>query len=443
MNLNEGPEFDPDQTILASAPTPQGGAPGALFGVAVAQSAADPAPPRPPARLPALRAQPGHGLNPLVRAAQPLLDLVMPLRSMPSHPDVEHLRQQLVLAIKQFETTARQDQVAYEAMAAGRFAVCTLLDEAISCTPWGGGGVWASRSLLVAFHNEASGGEKFFLILQTLTQDVSANLPVLELLYLCLALGLEGRYRVIENGRSQLELLRERLQQLIQTQRGIAEPALSPHWRGASGAGKPVWRTVPLWVWAGGAALLCVCLQLGLSWRLTLASDPVFASLHAIKLLPPPTAPAVVAVAPRVATALADAIEQGLVQVRESTDRATVTLLGDDMFASGSAEVRPLYLPLLQRVAEALAPLPGKLLIIGHTDNIKSGISARFPSNWDLSLGRANAVKAVLLERVGPADRYTVEGRGETEPLVANDTALHRARNRRVDIVLLTPAFAP
>jgi type VI secretion system protein ImpK len=49
----------------------------------------------------------------------------------------------------------------------------------------------------------------------------------------------------------------------------------------------------------------------------------------------------------------------------------------------------------------------------------------------------------VLAERAGPAERYSAEGRGDTEPQVANDTPPSRARNRRVDIVVLTPAVAP
>ena len=131
----------------------------------------------------------GDGLNPLVAAANPLLDLVLPLRHMVSYPQVENLRLQLVAAIKTFEAQAKAALVEHEAIAAARYSLCTLLDETISSTPWGGGGVWASRSLLVTFHNEAFGGEKFFLILQKLCQDPRANIQTLELLYLCIAPG--------------------------------------------------------------------------------------------------------------------------------------------------------------------------------------------------------------------------------------------------------------
>jgi type VI secretion system protein ImpK len=386
----------------------------------------------------------GDGLNPLVAAANPLLDLVLPLRHMVSYPQVENLRLQLVAAIKTFETQAKAAMVEHEAIAAARYSLCTFLDETISSTPWGGGGVWASRSLLVTFHNEAFGGEKFFLILQKLCQDPRANIHTLELMYLCIALGLEGRYRVIEGGRSQLEILRERLQQLIQKERGTAEPELSVHWMGASGKGESLWRMIPVWVIAAIAAVILILLQLLLSYRLSSISDPVFENIHKIKVdvpLPiaaPPLATPVKAPV-RVAGFLAPEIERGLVSVIETTDRSVVTLRGDGVFASGSAEINRDFIPLLERIGDALKPVPGKVIVVGHTDNVK-GFSIKFPSNWDLSKGRAASVRAILSERAGPLDRYSVEGRGDAEPVVANDSAVNRARNRRVDIVVLTPA---
>jgi len=226
----------------------------------------------------------GLGLNPLVAAANPLLDLAVLLRSKTSYTQVENLRLQLVTAVKNFERDAKTALIENDAIAAARFSLCTLLDETISSTPWGGGGVWASRSLLVTFHNEASGGEKFFLILQKLCQDPRANIQILELMYLCLALGLEGRYRIAEGGRAQLEILRERLQQMILKERGPHEPALSVHWQGAQGKGESLWRAMPVWVVAAVAGVLLVLLQLGLSFRLSLASDPVFDSLHKINV---------------------------------------------------------------------------------------------------------------------------------------------------------------
>ena len=127
----------------------------------------------------------------------------------------------------------------------------------------------------------------------------------------------------------------------------------------------------------------------------------------------------------------------------ESAARTTIVLRGEGMFGSGSAEVNGAVTGLLARIGDALKTLPGKVLVIGYTDNTKPGLSARFPSNYDLSKARAAAVTAALAPRAGPADRYSVEGRGEVDAIAPNDTPAGRARNRRVELVVLAPASAP
>lgn len=387
---------------------------------------------------------PGSGLNPLVRAANALLDLVVPLRHTAQPQDLNALRERLATAIRTFETDARGAGVDPESIAAARYALCTLVDETISGTPWGSG-VWGSRSLLVAFHNEASGGEKFFLVLQRLSQDPVRHLDLLELMYLCLALGLEGRFRLADGGQSQLTVLRERLLGLIRQHRGARETALSPHWRGAEPRAVSPLRTTPVWVIAALACVLLLAAQLLASTLLNRSSDPVFANLSALRqaqAAPAPVAPATPSTS-RTATFLAPEVARGLVTVTETPGRTTITLRGEGMFGSGSAEVDRDTAPLLERIGDALDTLPGKVILVGHTDNTKPGLSARYPSNYDLSKARAASVMNALAARAGPEARYSAEGRGDAEPVVPNDSPAARARNRRVDLVVLAPANAP
>ena len=394
----------------------------------------------------------GCGLNPLVRAANPLLDLVVPLRTTAQPPDLPRLRERLALAIKTFETDARASGIDIETIAAARYALCTLLDETIASTAWGSG-VWGTRSLLVAFHNEASGGEKVFLILQRLSQNAAGNLDLLELMYLCLSLGLEGRYRLIDQGQAQLSTLRERLLQMIRQHRGGYETDLSPHWRGEGVQVTSPLRRIPIWVLIAAAAVLLLIMQLVCSVVLNRTSDPVFANLSKIRVpqIQPQTAlqtsraPSVSAppIPAPIAGFLAPEIAQHLVSVRQTADRCVITLQGDGMFSSGSAEVQARVAPLLARIGAALDTLPGKVIVVGHTDNTQPGLSARLPSNYDLSKARAAGVMTVLAGRAGPLSRYSAEGRGDTDPQVANDTAANRARNRRVDIIVLTPVLVP
>ena len=270
---------------------------------------------------------------------------------------------------------------------------------------------------------------------------------MLELIYVMLSLGFEGRYRLIDGGRSQLDTIRERLEQMIRGQRGASERALSPRWLPEKQERKPLLQLVPLWVAAAIAAVVLVIANLALSFHLNGLSDRVFEALHAIRLPSPPPAAAPVprpppALAPKLSQFLAPEIAKGLVHVSETPDRTIVTINGDGLFASASAQLDPGFEPLIQRIGDALKTVPGKVVVAGHTDNQRL-VSARFPSNWHLSQARAETVRDMLAARTGTPARFTAEGRGDTEPAAPNDTAANRAKNRRVDITILAPGAAP
>ncbi len=380
----------------------------------------------------------GSGLNPLVQAANPLLDLVVPLRYLIAHPDVDALRQNLVRAIKDFEVEARAQHVEAQSIAVARYALCTFLDETIANTPSGSGGAWASKSLLVAFHNEAWGGEKFFVILQRLAQEPARHLHLLELMYLCLALGFEGRYRVLDGGRDKLESLRERLQKMIEGQRGIYTKALSLHWQASTGKPESLFNGMPLWIMATAAAALILIVHIGLSITLSHASNPVFEKLkqlHVASMIAAPLAAEKPSLS--LANLLAPEISHGLVSLSDEPGEIKITLRGDGVFASGRAEVANIHKPLIDRIGDALKQVDGEVVVIGHTDNVPYA-SSHFQSNDELSLSRAKTVRALLEQRTGQPQRYKVEGFGSSDPLLANDSAANRARNRRVDIILST-----
>jgi chemotaxis protein MotB len=117
-----------------------------------------------------------------------------------------------------------------------------------------------------------------------------------------------------------------------------------------------------------------------------------------------------------------------------------ITLSGSLLFDSGKADIRPQAIDVLSRLASVIEPVPGDIRIEGHTDNIPFS-SEEFPSNWELSTGRAAAVLRYFTETLGmPAERFQIAGYAEYRPLVPNDTRENRARNRRVEIILLGAA---
>jgi type VI secretion system protein ImpK len=81
--------------------------------------------------------------------------------------------------------------------------------------------------------------------------------------------------------------------------------------------------------------------------------------------------------------------------------------------------------------------VPGQVDVIGHSDNVPIR-TFRFPSNWELSRARAESVARLLAAGIGPA-RVRADGRGDSEPVAANDTPQGRAKNRRVEITLHVP----
>jgi len=382
------------------------------------------------------------GLNPLVALANPLLLLVPQLRATRQVADPGALRTSLAQGIRDFAARAAARGIAPERVMAARYVLCTMIDEAAADTPWGGSGVWARHSLLAMFHNETEGGEKVFQLMARLAEKPAENRDLLELIYAAITLGFEGRYRVIANGRAQLDAVRDRLAQIVRKERGDHPQALAEHWQG-----HPVRRSKPMG-WLPLAATACVAaLLMGgtyLVLRSSLASrsDPVFGAIQGLRLTPPVTPTLQPAPKPRLAQYLQPDIKANLVRVSDEVDRSVVTIRGDGLFATGSATLVPEREALMVRIAEALALVPGNVLVTGHTDNQPIARSARFPSNWHLSEERAKNVRDLLVANKVAPDRIRAEGRADAEPVVPNDTPTNRALNRRVEVTLFVARSA-
>ncbi len=384
------------------------------------------------ASVPSLDSIRGAGSSPLAQAASPLLVLMSQLRGLPAHADVNALHQQVIGRVQKFESDALAAGVSPQIVASARYALCTALDETVLSTPWGTESVWSTHSLLTTFHQEAWGGEKFFQILDRLKANVSANLDLLEVMYFCLALGFEGKYKILERGNVQIAGVRDELYRLIRQHRGEFERRLSPRWEGVVDRRNPLTRYVPLWVVA--AVLLTVLLGLFLSFRFALrdSAEPTnrelaLVGIHDLGVAPP-------APVNRLRPRLANLESRGEIVVEEVGGRTTITLRGDELFASGSADVDDEYRPVLLEIGEAIEQVPGTVRIIGHTDNVAIR-SFRFQSNWELSRERAIDVAEILAERVTVHARLISQGVADTDPADPRDTPEGRRANRRVEIV--------
>ena len=385
------------------------------------------------------------GLNPLVALANRLLALVPQIRSTHQLADPGALRESIAQGLREFEAQARARGIAPERVLAARYILCTLIDEVAAGMPWGSAGQWGRHSLLAMFHNETAGGEKVFQLMAKLAKDPGTNRDLLELIYAALCMGFEGRYRVVEGGRAQLEAVRERLAQILMKERGGYPPSLAQHWQGEAPVRRSALSWLPLWVTGVLAGLVLLGAYLLMSFQLSGQSDPVYGQIQELRLTPPTPPVKQAAPKPRLAQYLQSEIKAELVAVRDEVDRSVIVVRGDGLFAPASATLTREREAVIKRIAEALAKVPGAVLVTGHTDNVPIR-TARFPSNFHLSEERAQTVRDMLLRDGVPADRLRFEGRADSEPVVDNSNAGNRALNRRVEISLLiggASAMAP
>ena len=397
---------------------------------------------------PAIELEGLRGLNPLEECATLMLNLLGQIRNTPSHPNPNALHQQLQNEIKDFERNAQKKDIPPETIFTARYVLCTTIDEFVLSTPWGSASIWSSQSLLRIFHQETSGGEKFFLLLDKLINDPNKNIDLLELMYVCLALGFQGRYRVLSDGTNSLESIRENLYRTIRNYRGHQETALSPHWEGVDKSLVNKSAGIPMWAMIAIAFAVLSAAYLAFTFKLSNDAEPLYASLGTTGMeenLVPGRA-----LAPRpvrrieeptperfsLKVFLAPEIQAGQVSVEELPDKIVVLIHGDGLFASASDTVKAAYLPILARIAEGLEQSSGRVQVTGHSDNVPIA-TARFPSNRALSQARAESVVGVISNELTADNRMTALGMADTQPVAPNTTPEGRAQNRRVEITLL------
>jgi type VI secretion system protein ImpK len=378
----------------------------------------------------------GAGLNPLAQAASPLLLLAGQLRGTLAMPELAGLRRHALDEIRRFEERARSLGVHNDIVLPARYLLCASLDEAVLSTPWGSQSEWAQQPLLVALHREAWGGEKFFELLDRISQDPARHVDLLELQYLCLSLGFAGKFQVQARGDSRLAEIKHTLFRAIRDQRGTVPPELSLRWKGLQDRRSRLVRYVPWWV-VGAMVLALLAMTFAVYYaRLGRAAAPLHTELANVGLEgfhAPVTAPP--AGEPTLKMLLAPENARGALSVEEEGGRTVITPLAPDLFTSGSATPNPAHAELLQRVAEAINKVPGRVLVEGHTDD-QPLASLRYRNNFELSRERAVSVARILQRGAANPARIEWSGVGSSKPRYRPESdPENRARNRRVEII--------
>ena len=421
------------------------------------------------------------GLNPLVAIANQILAAVPQIRRTLKHPDAAGLLENLSSQVGSLEMTAIGAGISDDTVGVAVYALCALLDESAAATPWGGS--WIENGLLQRLRGESNGAEGFFVQLEQASAEPEKNADLLEFFYVCLALGFEGRYRGTENGRQTLAETKEKLYGLI-TRRRPRPEGLSERWRtptaqaaadaalataaranaaraaAEAAAHGDAEATVPpksarrgfqlsqlprRAIWSAvagivGASIVLYLLGLRLledQTQRAMSSKPSYRQKADAGATTAAPVPVPAPVADSVVATLTKSLEGLPVTLSEKAGQFSLELQHGRQFGSGSAVPAPEVQALLRKIAGALDKLPGAVVVVGHADASPPG--KRYASNAELSAARARAAARAMAPALADPKRLTSEGRGDAEPVAANDSDASRAKNRRISI-LLRPA---
>lgn len=142
-------------------------------------------------------------------------------------------------------------------------------------------------------------------------------------------------------------------------------------------------------------------------------------------------------VANKLLDAMGPLIKDGKVRVTQSRRGVSIEINANVLFKPGEARLEPGSLDVLRAVARTLTPEPFNLEITGYTDNVPIS-SVGFPSNWELSATRASSVVRLFADNGISPERLFAIGREASHPVASNETPEGRARNRRVEIMILS-----
>jgi len=140
-------------------------------------------------------------------------------------------------------------------------------------------------------------------------------------------------------------------------------------------------------------------------------------------------------------------IDKGEITITQLKGKLKVNMLDEILFDSGKTTIKPQGLEVLERVGTVLLNVEDRAISIeGHTDDVPIGaeLKRKYPTNWELSAARASRVARYLQEKIGIDPKIlSAAGYGEYQPVASNETEEGRAKNRRIEIVLIPKEIVP
>jgi type VI secretion system protein ImpK len=391
----------------------------------------------------------GGPKSPMLAAAANLLILFGRLRTQMVEMEAVPLMEYVTREIEGFEENCLKSGIDAHETQVAKYLLCGTADDIVQNIPGTDRHLWIQYSMVARFFNRRTSGVGFFQEVEKALQAPAQRFQLLELALTCMSLGFEGQYRSAQNGAVELARIRGMVYESLRRVQGRPDEDISPRWQPIELGARRRFGGTPLWVTGSVLGFVLMGAYFGLS--MLIAGEGSVVSQRLLSLHPTTEVSLVRTVAftpleveqvadstqlDRLRSGMTSDIEAGLVEVDVKGDFIFIRVNNAALFASGKADTKQEFNDLGGRITAALNPEPGPILIFGYTDNVPMNGRGRFKNNHDLSLARAEAVKAVLAEGMTDAERFVVEGKGEADPIGDNATKDGQALNRRVEIMI-------
>ncbi|HDR9586895.1 TPA: type IVB secretion system protein IcmH/DotU [Burkholderia stabilis] len=372
--------------------------------------------------------------NPLLEAARVLLRALANQPEILDADSVARQRRWLEHEIWLFTRICGELNLRPEHVRSASYCLCSALDEAAMQTRWGQGGAtgseWQVNGLAAAMGHDRQGGDRVFQLIDEALRSPRANLDLIELYQNILDLGFRGRYRFEREGHRRLQVIRERVHDVVVTG-GLGMSYVSEPVRQMRQTVDP-WvrplamrRSSRIWAVVGIVAAL-------LAGAAGYAVVDHWTGLREAQRVSPFDS-----LARNLEQQLRDEVAAGNVELIRNPVRNILSLRFGGMFVPGGVAVAPWGASVVASVGREIAAMTEGVVVrvVGYADSAPAS-SARQVSNQALSEARARQVAQILVAAGVPVPGISVEGRGDADALADNSTESGRARNRRVEVII-------
>lgn len=219
--------------------------------------------------------------NNIFNAAAPILNVATTLKNLKNPPSINQLRHDLIHEIKAFENKLRGNNYQHSVILAARYILCAFIDEIVVNTSWGKKSDWQLQNLVSLFQSDFQNEDKFFVILERCCLEPKIHIDLLELIYICLCLGHQGKFYYQTNAYEELTEIIDQLYELILQERGEYQPtsylASEPIFED-----KNFFEKMPAWSIFLTTFLLLIGVHSGFNFLISEKSIPLYQDLNTL-----------------------------------------------------------------------------------------------------------------------------------------------------------------